>query len=31
MLRWPGVVRKPVLSLLQRAPAVTSLLVKMTR
>jgi len=31
MLRWPGVVRKPVLSLLQRAPVVTNLLVKMTR
>ena len=31
MLRWRSVVRKPVLSLLQRTPAMTSLLVKMTR
>jgi flavin-dependent dehydrogenase len=31
LLNWPGVVRKPVLSLLQRTPAVTSLLVRMTR
>lgn len=31
ILRWPGIVRKPVLSLLQRTPAVTNLLVKMTR
>jgi flavin-dependent dehydrogenase len=31
MLRWPGAVRKPVLSVLQRAPALTRRLVKMTR
>jgi flavin-dependent dehydrogenase len=31
LLRWPGVVRKPVLSLLEKTPAITRRLVKMTR
>jgi flavin-dependent dehydrogenase len=31
MLRWPGVVRKPVLSLLEKTPSITSRLVRMTR
>ncbi len=31
MLRWPGVVRKPVLSLLEKSPSITSRLVRMTR
>ena len=31
LLKWPGLVRKPVLSILQRTPSVTNLLVKMTR
>jgi flavin-dependent dehydrogenase len=31
LLRWPGVVRKPVLSLLEKTPALTRHLVKMTR
>jgi flavin-dependent dehydrogenase len=30
-LRWPGVVRKPVLSILERAPSITRRLVTMTR
>ena len=31
LLGWPGVVRKPVLSLLEKTPAITRHLVKMTR
>jgi flavin-dependent dehydrogenase len=31
LLRWPAVVRRPALSLLQRTPSITNLLVKMTR
>ena len=31
LLRWPGVVRRPVLSLLERTPSITRRLVKMTR
>jgi menaquinone-9 beta-reductase len=31
LLEWPSVVRKPALSLLQRAPVITSMLVRMTR
>jgi flavin-dependent dehydrogenase len=31
LLRWPGVVRKPVLSILEKTPAVTRRLVTMTR
>src|SRR2546427_3852143 len=31
MLRWPGVVRKPVLLLLEKTPSITSRLVRMTR
>lgn len=31
MLHWPAIVRKPALSMLQRAPAITSMLVRMTR
>jgi flavin-dependent dehydrogenase len=31
LLRWPGVVRKPVLSLLEKTPAITRRLVQMTR
>jgi menaquinone-9 beta-reductase len=31
LLRWPGVVRKPVLSLLEKAPAITRRFVQMTR
>ena len=31
LLRWPGVVRKPVLALLERTPAITRHLVTMTR
>jgi flavin-dependent dehydrogenase len=31
LLRWPGVVRKPVLSLLEKTPAITRHFVKMTR
>jgi flavin-dependent dehydrogenase len=31
MLRWPAIIRKPALSLLQRTPALTRQLVKMTR
>jgi flavin-dependent dehydrogenase len=31
MLRWPSLVRKPVLAVLQKAPAITRQLVKMTR
>ena len=31
MLRWPRAVRKPVLSFLQRTPAITRQLVRMTR
>jgi flavin-dependent dehydrogenase len=31
MLRWPSLVRKPVLAVLQKTPAITSQFVKMTR
>jgi len=31
LLRWPSIVRKPALSILQRTPAITSMLVRMTR
>jgi menaquinone-9 beta-reductase len=31
LLRWPGVVRKPVLSILEKTPAITRRLVTMTR
>jgi menaquinone-9 beta-reductase len=31
MLRWPSLVRKPVLAVLQRTPAITRQFVKMTR
>jgi flavin-dependent dehydrogenase len=31
LLRWPGVVRKPVLSLLEKTPSITRRLVTMTR
>jgi flavin-dependent dehydrogenase len=31
MLRWPAIIRKPALSLLQKTPSLTSQLVKMTR
>jgi len=31
LLRWPGVVRKPVLSILEKAPSITRRLVEMTR
>jgi flavin-dependent dehydrogenase len=31
LLSWQSVVRKPALSLLQRAPAITSMIVRMTR
>jgi flavin-dependent dehydrogenase len=31
LLRWPGVVRKPVLSILEKAPSITRRLVTMTR
>jgi flavin-dependent dehydrogenase len=31
LLRWPGVVRKPVLSILEKAPSITRRLVQMTR
>jgi flavin-dependent dehydrogenase len=31
LLRWPSVVRKPVLSLLEKTPAITRRFVKMTR
>jgi menaquinone-9 beta-reductase len=31
MLRWPGVVRKPVLSFLEKTPSITSRLVRVTR
>jgi flavin-dependent dehydrogenase len=31
MLRWPSLVRKPVLAVLQKAPSITKQLVKMTR
>ncbi len=31
MLRWPSLVRKPVLAVLQKTPAITKQLVKMTR
>lgn len=31
LLKWPAIVRKPVLSLLERTPAVTNMLVRMTR
>ena len=31
LLRWPGAVRKPVLSLLAKTPAITRRLVRMTR
>jgi flavin-dependent dehydrogenase len=31
LLRWPGVVRKPVLSILEKTPAITRHWVKMTR
>jgi len=31
LLRWPGVVRKPVLSLLEKTPAITRHFVRMTR
>jgi flavin-dependent dehydrogenase len=31
LLQWPSIVRKPALSILQRTPAITSVLVRMTR
>jgi len=31
MLRWPAIIRKPALSLLQKTPSLTNQLVKMTR
>jgi flavin-dependent dehydrogenase len=31
VLRWPGVVRKPVLSILEKTPSITRRLVQMTR
>lgn len=31
LLKWPGFVRRPVLSVLQRTPAVTNMLVRVTR
>jgi menaquinone-9 beta-reductase len=31
LLRWPGVVRKPVLSILEKTPSITRRLVQMTR
>jgi len=31
VLQWPSIVRKPALSILQRTPAITSMLVRMTR
>jgi menaquinone-9 beta-reductase len=31
LLRWPGIVRKPVLSILEKTPAITRRLVTMTR
>jgi flavin-dependent dehydrogenase len=31
LLQWPSIVRKPALSILQRTPAITSMLVRMTR
>lgn len=31
LLQWPSVVRRPALSLLQRTPAITNMLVRMTR
>ena len=31
LLRWPGVVRKPVLSILEKTPSITRRLVTMTR
>jgi menaquinone-9 beta-reductase len=31
MLRWPGVIRKPAVSLLQKAPLITRQIVRMTR
>lgn len=31
LLRWPGVVRKPLLSILEKTPSITRRLVEMTR
>jgi len=31
LLRWPGIVRKPVLSILEKTPSITRRLVQMTR